>query len=326
LGFFVFNSRQSKWFFLTALLVTLGFFAYYLRHELVHIGQWIFNLTTHSGQYGGGPRNIIDWTRYWPALVALLKADPPYRALLISGLAVPLLALVTGPFAEAYHSRTNRVLLVMVALELGCFLLTAKHPAAHYLMPVVAMAPLHLLLLGQALKKVLPYSPLYLAAIGLLVLGGSYAGYQQYRFRSGNFKQGSASQVEARAKLTDWLALRVKEPPADSQRVTVHYYRNSSIEYALFFGNGYARGYFSPQLADIYPDIWFFNIFNARFQNFTELITGEEFYARYPQAVFFGSNSIESMPFGLEFPLPAHGLLKRVWKNEQAAIHEIQYQ
>lgn len=321
LGLFAFKPHRSKWIYLATFLIIVGVFVCYLHSELSRIWLWVVNLVTHSGQYGGGPKELVNWAHYFPTLLNLLRADPLYLPLLITGFAGPLLTLIKWPLTVAFHNRTNRLLLGLATLEACCFVITAKHPAAHYLMPVVAIAPLHVMLLHKQLGGLLTFPPIRVAVSILALVGGLYVGFKKYNTRSVFFEQVSANQTEGRAKLTAWL--NAKDPSTGS--VAVHYYRNSSVEYSLYFGDGYARGYFSPFLAKLYPDTWFFNIFNARFANFTETIMGPEFYARHPHPLFFGSNSIEAMPFGLEFPLPANGALKRVWHNAEAAIHEVEY-
>lgn len=320
LGLFVFRPVRLKVWYVAMMLVTLAAYLYLIRSELPRAWLWVSNLVTHSGRYGGGPREVIDWASYFPTLLRFLWDDVPYVPLLLTGPFISLLSLRTRTFKEILRDPVNRVLCILSVLEAGCFVMTAKHPASHYLVPVVAIAPLHLFLAGKALEVAFPWFGLRATVLAIGLGAGLLSGASQYRQQTTRLASNVRDQIDA----TEEFAARLNDARRAGAVTPVYYYRTSSLEYSLLFGNGYSRSYFSTTLARLYPTTWFFNIFNARFQDFTEMITGDEFYRQHPNPLFFGSNSIEAMPFGLQFPLPPNSNLRRLWQNPQASIHEIQ--
>ena len=190
-------------------------------------------------------------------------------------------------------------------------------------MPVVALAPLHVLLVAKLFhESILSTNPrLRLIPPILIIAGGVWCGSTSFTNHCRMLNKSAASQLEADTTLT----MLLKEKPSSGEYVPVYYYRASSPAYALHFGSGFARHYFSKSLAPLYPNAWFFNVFNARFESFAEALTAEEFYPEHPNPIFFGSGTIESLPFNLVFPLPEGRTLARIWSNGPVFIHRLTY-
>jgi hypothetical protein len=71
--------------------------------------------------------------------------------------------------------------------------------------------------------------------------------------------------------------------------VRADYFLSDSPEYAICYGNDAAGKFFGPPLTRMYPRAFFFNIFNSRFETFTEYLVPEVELKKYDHLYFLGT-------------------------------------
>jgi hypothetical protein len=179
----------------------------------------------------------------------------------ILGFTVLLLKRSALPaFRKDPYTRTWLGILVVLATQI---LLVANGPVGktHYLVPAFGLTGLLAAfswwwLMGSFRESDLPV--LYgrcLAGLGFLLLSGMTAFAMPGQLRR--------ADLEARA----WSEAHIfREESGLLNEPTLFYYRASSREFALHFGNLWAGNLFSAQLQKLYPDFLYFDIWNQRFE------------------------------------------------------------
>lgn len=205
--------------------------------------RWVGRLAIHRGRYGDGEVGF-------PGIVELVSAlITTVSFLLPLGLAF-LLILLFLPFLFRYRRKfENRELLLsyffLIAISAVQFLIVAKHPGDRYLIPQVAilalLLPLSFTVIGKlAFKpKINHVAFLKFTALLFLFLGLGNGGRLL-------FQNQTRTQEILRAEA---ISVRV----ASIQCRVANFYRGSSQEFALAFGNNYARYAYTELLMRIYP-------------------------------------------------------------------------
>ena len=319
LGFIVIRSRKLQAAYFLGFATALCILVLVIRTEVSRAVTFITNLLTHSGFYGEGPKELIDTATYYPGLLTLLHSDSTYIILILTGLFLPALSLLKLSLRDAIKHPTSRSLFGLGVLELLSFAVTAKYPTPHYLMPLVALAPLHVLLCAKLLYWHFFSFP-GIASRGVIigiVLVGLYHGYSRYSYYVADFRKAAAEQ------LNEYNALKLEKKKTGD--MAVYYYRSSSPEYGLSFGNEAGSRYeFAQLLSTLYPNAWFFDISNVRFQSYGLNLSPEKFYTKHGRLLFLGSGYIENtLPHGQKFPLPEGGKLTRLWSDPYGIIDEL---
>ena len=141
----IFVATTILFFFLLALPVTL---------QLHIFWGWIKNLFVHSGHYGGGDTNFIDFTSFRTSLHELFGYERRFFYVLF-GLTILLAAYLVWHRKKAEKQivlLTSSVLLASGIL----IILVGKHYAHHYFIPALLLAPLIIIFIAELLKKMIP--------------------------------------------------------------------------------------------------------------------------------------------------------------------------
>jgi hypothetical protein len=115
---------------------------------------WVKNLFLHSGKYGGGDANIIDFTTFMTSLRELMGYEKQFFYTLYALIALFFIYLLWLR-KKAEKKIVLLALSVFLALGLQLFLV-GKHYAHHYFIPALMLAPLLVFLIAELVKKMIP--------------------------------------------------------------------------------------------------------------------------------------------------------------------------
>jgi hypothetical protein len=224
--------------------------------ELMH------RISTHSGRYGFGRATVFDRAEYASALgglVANVSGALPVVVGAIGAAVASALALRARRTADERAASVARALAATVAAQLACYLVVARHPANHYLLPALALTGV--------------VAALAIHGAGALVGAGRWRARGVEAVAAGLLVLASQRLGAATAELDAWLRQQRDDQLAvvaslarTPHREVVHYYTSSSVEYALHFGDFYARWGSDPWLRKMYPDHRVYNIWAARLE------------------------------------------------------------
>ena len=275
-----------------------------IRSEWSRMLSWFGDLAGHQGIYGGGRRGFVDWAAYPENVLRMATADPVLLIAIVGSVALWLLARARQA-SDPRVMRHARELLILGLVQLLGVLLVSKHPHhAHYLLPLSATCALNAVLALELLGHVKWRHALRVAtAIGLLAVASACFAVREY---AGTLRTNAAQQF------------RMKQAADQLAGLRIDYYRSSSPEFALYFGDSSARHFFGRSLDTLYPGRVFYNLFAGRFETFRYRLRPLDVFTRPPPILFHGDHNIENAT------LPPGVARVPVEKNNVARIERLE--
>jgi hypothetical protein len=284
--------------------------------EFPRIARWIADLATHSGYYGTGEVGFVRADHYLIDLEILARGEPLFLVVSIGSL---LLAAIVTLFANKTAQRKKAFsslpwMFALTMMQAIGFLLVAKHASVHYLIPLYLTLSLNLILLIKTIGTIrqgMVRRGILVLLCALLIAGGVSAGGRTI----------DVNEALRRTRIEQLEIYRIARLSPFSAR-RVDYYRSPTPEFALCFGNDFARRGFSERLKRRFPTALFFNIFNGKFENFDTFIDPPAIFSKNPRLFFFGSGGILLPEVKKELTEPERGDLVEVQRRAEYAIDE----
>lgn len=228
--------------------------------KLPSFAKYFVMLSISSGHYASGPMTVVDTQRYLPALRQLLAIEPRATLLIAASAAVFAAGMARGARSED-ERREQRALGALIATDAACYVLTAKHPDAHYLVPTLCTVGANLYLVARWIARSAPGWGRPVAATGLAAIAVSQALA---------ITSGAAQLRGARLEQED-AARRIVAAVDERGCFLITSYPASAESQALQWGNITAeykgRPLFGPEIAQRFPraafDLGGLNIQNA---------------------------------------------------------------
>lgn len=240
--------------------------------RFLHLFTWIHKLITHSGRYGSGDSTFIDLSYFLNNINTILVQNKVY--LVILGMIVVF--LIAKRCLWKYFSW--KIVFGYVCAALVLLFLVAKHYLHHYLLPLYLPAIFICLInISNSSKH------LKLCAVSIIIFMSVFTGIKIIE------KPGVAPY---------------ELPPLSNGSVLISAYPASSLEYALAFGNGYAKSRYSAQLNAMYPNALFYNIWGGKFYTFMGAIPPTKFFTPdkkfYIWTANYGNDHFKNLVLGKE--------------------------
>ena len=247
------NWKKKAWFLGLSVLFFL-LFAIPVTLRLGIFTGWIKSLFIHSGSYGSGEANFVNWTEFWANLQFLWGYE---RWFLVT--AILTLISATGYFLIRKKDTDKRLLIVTGAVLLTVLLQTGmvcKHFSHHYYIPALLLFPLMVFLIAEFFRKSLNGKMQLLVSAGLIVFILAFAVHQQPWIK---MKTEAMSDDLSRRKET-WHFVSSLEPNS-IKIITTQNYGSPFKEYALMVSYAWAgdqQKYYTETLAKLYPDTYLY--------------------------------------------------------------------
>lgn len=256
---------KNKIIYLFAAVISFIIFTLPIIRMYPRFFDWVFNLLTHSGRYGSGPSKLISTQKYINNIKHLLVGNPFFSIILILALVIVVMTLLIPRLRKTHCSTIHfKLLAAVAAAQLIGLLMVSKHPAHHYLLPVLNLSGIALFfifLYFKHLKELLYVNPkiftllMVFFLVFLFVLANPVGQFNKTITRLKNLKERSlAIHQEVKNNYKDYAK--------------IFYYGSSSPEYALKFGNDLSRSYHSEPLEKLYKNVYFYDIWTKRFAGF----------------------------------------------------------
>jgi hypothetical protein len=255
--------------------------------EFPRIARWIIDLATHSGDYETGEVGFVRADRYLIDLETLVREKPLFLVVSLGSLALAaLVRLFANKTAQGTKVRSSLPsMLALTMMQAIGFLLVAKHARVHYLIPLYLTLSLNLILFIKTIGTIrdgVVRPGILVLLCALVITGGVWAGSRTIFDLNETLRRLRKGQLEIyRIARLSLFGIRRAD-----------YYRSPTPEFALCFGNDYARRAFSEQLKVRFPTALSFNIFNGKFENFDTFIDASEIFSTNPRLFFFGDGGI----------------------------------
>lgn len=232
-------------FFIIAFPMTLRFHIFW---------GWIKDLFFHSGQYGGGESNIVDFASLKSNLRELIHLEKRFFYVFLA-----LTASLIAYLAWFRKKAEKRISLLAVAVILSIavqVLMVGKHYAHRYFIPVLLLSPLMVFLMAELIKKFYPGRIMNIAiniGIAALLIWSVEHNLHWLPIKS----QAMGADIENRMPTWHYAQLLEK----DSYKIiTSQNYGSPFIEYTLTYshvwGNHKKRLEYAPILDKLYPFVY----------------------------------------------------------------------
>ncbi|CAA7613962.1 conserved membrane hypothetical protein [Magnetospirillum sp. UT-4] len=238
-------------------------------------------ILTHSGAYGGGGEGIVDPGRYPRAVLKMFSSKLILSATLLAAAAVLVLYVRLRRRGLMEADPLARVLAGLALAAVSTFVMVAKQPAAHYLVPALMLTGPMLAALWGLTRTLAPargHGRAWSAVAAVLVLLTLPAAWRQT------------------AELADWTrGARSLDMNRFKGCAKIFYDSASSPTYALQRGDMNAQARYSPRLAEWMPAdeySWFVNDHTWWKEGLVRWAVPQrldEVMAAYPCVVFRGS-------------------------------------
>lgn len=273
--------KKISFFFLTCLFAGLITFPIWDNYE--HIYNWVCKLSTHSGMYGSGQDNFVNWRAFRENLTLIFSIESFFTIGLVLCFFFMIFFLLKRPH--------NKVLLkLMLSLFIVIFLqvsLASKHFAYHYILGAQVSIIPFIICVTTFTNNFFTSFKKY---IGILLISAvlCFLIFKQYKYAT-IFKKGNKV-----FETTEFIKKYSKTPTI----LTSSYESTPYVESALKFGLSYSGPNRTQRAFDLLkitkPNVYFF------YPNYTSIewwgssINQDEFFnERDSVLVYFRNSNIE---------------------------------
>jgi hypothetical protein len=218
---------------------------------------WFGSIVTHRGKYGRGGVGLPPIAELVNNFLEIIGKEP----FLFIFAACYVSYLIFRRFSSKRDVTDGRgkLLILGTVVLLGQTAMTVKHPGIHYMLPAIALTALLNLKMAEALKQTPRSSQAFLGYrifFAMIFAGMIYGCYTTVSWA-----------LDAKNYFAEEVAISNKVKAMSGCSV-IPYYRSSSIDFALSFGNSWSDGRYGKELSSIYPDRIFYNAWNGYFYGF----------------------------------------------------------
>jgi hypothetical protein len=248
----------------------IGTIISFILFTLPIIGQygrfyiWIKDLFFHSGQYGAGASTIIDTSSYLNNISLALSGNIIFSITLLVSAIFILVCVLFPKYRDYNFSMEFKILLSLVITQIIQILLVSKHYGAHYLIPSLTLTGVTIVFLIINVKKLFNLRLNKKHYSGIMIIAIIFLYYNVNTF----FSVSSSLEKNKNDNLSiiNTIANNYKN------YTKIYYYRSSSREYALKFGNDFSGNEYSLLLNQYYPNNYFYNIWDNKYYDFNKSI------------------------------------------------------
>lgn len=269
---------KTKICFILGLIVSFYLFTIPIIIFYLDLYKWIKALLFHSGQHGQGENEIINASTYLINIFDIFKEEPIFSIILFVAIITISFTLILFIKSKLLKNKPNyiqkkqlAIFFSLIVAQIFQLLLVAKHPGPQYIIPALCLSSLTLVITIYFLSKLLPlYSffkkSQFLALIiycTLILTIHQIFQINEFYFR---LKKNNSEIMDINKIVEEQY----------SKETIISYYRSSSKFYAMRFGNTFARDAYSAYLTNLYPNIYFWDIWNARFSDWSSRIVSTD--------------------------------------------------
>ncbi|MBA4409671.1 MAG: hypothetical protein C0397_09640 [Odoribacter sp.] len=223
---------------------------------------WIKSLFIHSGQYGGGEANFINWTEFGANLKFLWGYEKWFLITTFLTLGTAL-----GYFLFRRKEADSKLLLVAASVITTILLQTimvGKHFEHRYYIPSLLLFPVLVFLIAEMAKRMLKGKFQILVSMALLIFLIAFFVHQQpwIKLKAETMSTDMAQRQETR----NFVAAM---NPNSIKIITTQNYGSPFKEYALMISYAWSGGhqkYYTETLAKLYPDSYLFFTWDNTFR------------------------------------------------------------
>jgi len=256
---------KNKLYYVIGTIMSLILFTLPITNHYEQFFVWIKKLFIHSGHYGNGGSTIINPSTYLNNIISALSSNIIFTFVLSASIIIILTHLLLfKKHTETKHTIEFKILVSIIITQIIQVLFVSKHYSAHYLIPSLMLTGVAIVFLIINVRQIfnLKINNRFYSAIILLAILFSYYTVNSFFTISSSIEKETENQLS----VINFVANNYKN------YAKIYYYRSSSHEYALKFGNDFSGNEYSMILNKCYPSNYFYNIWDKRYYNFNESV------------------------------------------------------
>ncbi|MBK7214451.1 MAG: hypothetical protein IPH88_14350 [Bacteroidales bacterium] len=292
LGFLVISGFRNKIIYSISVIPAFVLFTMPAWAAYKLMFRWFLGLGTHTGVYGQGKSGFLDPTEYIHNLGTIVSRNI-FFSVTIAALflvSVTVLILKSVKKTSADKSLNWYIASVMIAQISGILLIAKHYHMNYYLLPVLSLSGLGWLFIWMKIRPLEGSSSFLPKLIGILLLCGMLV---------------SAWSNKAPLKLADYyydqtnieydsVKNLVKEKYAGYTVIDYYPYSIDKMN-ALRWGNVYSRQLYTENIAKIYPDQLFYDVYAGSFFNWDKPIAASDMLKKYGNKLIITGGQINEV-------------------------------
>jgi hypothetical protein len=257
----LFPKRSLKTRFVAAAATAILLLLLPVTARLPDMATWFTSLLFHAGHYGTGRIGIPEAHTLVANFVSLWQVEPPLFLFLALYAATLLLLRLFRPQGTPLTDKPQLLLLAACIAIIAGIIMVVKHPAYHYLLPVLVLTAF----VNSGLWAVLPHSELSGTAVRGLSLAAlvMFIGIGLFHNWFSLWWWVGAARTD-RQNIAELDALEERLPGCQ----IIGSFRSSLEPYALSFANFYSAGVHGGALEKLYPGTINYDPFHYHFGSF----------------------------------------------------------
>jgi hypothetical protein len=281
LPFLFLKKKSSKVYYVVVCLLLFVFLAMPALFSYEYLFHWIIGLFIKSGHYNSGEANFMIVSHFKENIKNLFEYQKPcFITAVLSIMLVLFFLILKNKTIEAHEKHKIKICLIsFVVINTIYLIFIGKHYESRYSLPMIAFGYGFLAIFYDWLLK---FSNKYLL-FTVLGMGFGYVVWkQQLSFREGLV--GITNDLRLKKELINTLE-------QEKNAIILHFYPNSSKEYALSFGVSYAgdmRTNYDAILLKKYPNYLEYNIWNQWCYQWGRQVSIEEILAQKKRVLLVG--------------------------------------
>jgi len=283
---------KKKLALLAGTALSFYFFTKPIVSDYPALWEWVKSLFFHSGRNGEGAATIVAFSSVVSSLKDQITSEPIFIALSLIGLVLIYVYKFSKNKKELTASQKSdfSMLAAVVIAQLVQILFVAKHAGPAYLIPVLGLSSVSIILIWRVTKdssfwqkNILSLNKAtFIISVVLLVA----------LFRSAFLLKSSGDLLEqTKAEQMSAYTFVHENYPND---IIIRYHRSTDPLYGLKFGNIFVHDEFSNYLDAIYPNSYFWDIWNARLTSWSSVpVSPDSMIKKDAQRLIFQGTSFE---------------------------------
>lgn len=318
----VLPTYKSKLKFIVGTSISFVFFTLPIIKEYRKVFDWLFSIGTHAGVHGKGAEKVVDLNIFMSNIKALFSIEKFFIYILFFSMCLLTIGYVLPWFRKASFKNIHFKLLLGVSLAqiLGIVMICKVSSGwqVHYLLPVSSLSGISLILIILCMRQLfygyksgltgtltaqrfrhvmfnLDSRLLLLIIIPFLFYVRKNEIINVYNWKSQEKSQKISVYLKAENEYKDY--------------VKIYYLGSSSPAFALRLGSepAYAINYDDNIKRDnseifnkLYPNVYFYRIFNRKFYDWDNEVAFEEILSRHGKNIIFQGPRFEELFSGFD--------------------------
>jgi heme/copper-type cytochrome/quinol oxidase subunit 4 len=291
----VVKSWRGKILVLVSAVVFFLVIAFPVTLQIERFWHWTKDLFLHSGQYGSGEENIVDFAYLLENFGQILRLQKHFSYLVAAFLVlIPLAVIWLKKRQTPNGNKLIAVSFAVVAAILAQIIISGKHYAPRYFMPALMFGPLLIFLAAEILKTLYPVKILK----ALLAAGIAFFLVWNAKQQLGviNYTAEAYEKQIAARNLTRNMAETFQQTEPGITIIVSQDYGCPFPEYALHFSTVWSapamREKYLEKLAKLYPNTYQYTTWDGRFIYWTTPLNLEKIISEnIPVYIYLENNN-----------------------------------